>query len=140
VIVAERRAELIGRDGQILAVAKPGLDLRPEATLLQLIHQPLEIAEVCLRQYGRDKRRRRGRFDLAQVDTKRAPQSQPVTHCSAFGCGSGSSARFERRITSISRIAGRWGMTGSWRRTGAAGFQAAHFASAMWRPFTLISS
>jgi hypothetical protein len=65
-IVAERGAKLVGRYRQICAVAKPGLHLRAESALLQLVYDPLQIAKVRLGQDCRDEIGHRGGLDLAQ--------------------------------------------------------------------------
>jgi hypothetical protein len=47
-IIAEGSTELVGRHRQICAAAKPGLHLRAESALLQLVHDALQIAKVRL--------------------------------------------------------------------------------------------
>jgi hypothetical protein len=50
--IAQRRSELVSGDRQILAIAKPRLNLSAEATLLQLRNDAPHSAQIDLPEHG----------------------------------------------------------------------------------------
>jgi len=79
-LVAERGLKLLRRNRQVAAIAEPRLDLRTQSVLLELVHDPLHVAEVRLGQYRRDQAGGGGRGHLADHAAKRAADIIEKSH------------------------------------------------------------
>src|SRR6478609_5167635 len=82
-VAAEHRAELVGRDRQVLAVAEPGFDLVTEAGLLELRDDCAEAALIVAAEHLVQHRRQDRGAELAERAAKRRIVFQRVQNSHA---------------------------------------------------------
>jgi hypothetical protein len=83
-LVAQHLFNLLSIDRQVRAWPYPRLDLLRERSVLQMIYQALQTAELCVSQGFRDKRRNGSAFSLIQSTRKPARRLSINPMCSSF--------------------------------------------------------